>query len=153
MKIFPAILVVIIFSYSISFSQVDFGVGFDFSPYPYSEPQKKKEEKKPPDYLIEQISKKFEQDTEKINNLFRRGYGYLELIKILLIVKKSGKDIEQILKLREKDKKLSEIAKKFDLDYEDIYNSAYKIKSEIAENKDSNLVEPQSDSSQESVQE
>ncbi|MFN3966751.1 MAG: hypothetical protein ACK4JE_03530 [Endomicrobiia bacterium] len=140
MKFFLASLV-LIFIYNISFSQVDFGIGIDFSPYPYFEESKEqKEEKKlPPDPLIEKISKKFEQDTEKLNNLFRRGYGYLELIKILLIVKESGKDIEEILKLRERKQKLADIAKKFNLEYEKIYNMAYIIKSEVEEDKSSVL--------------
>jgi len=136
MRYFFAVLTSTILIYSFSFSQqFDFGVGIDFSQYSYSETKKQKEEKKlPPDPLIEQISKKFGQDTEKMNNLFRRGYGYIELIKILMIVKESGKDVEEIIKLREKNQKLSEIAKKFNLDYENIYNSAYQIKSEVEEN-------------------
>ena len=139
MKYTFLILVSTILTYSFSFSQqFDFGVGIDFSQYPYSETRKQKEEKKlPPDPIIEQISKKFEQDPEKINNLFKRGYGYVELIKILLIARQSGKDIDEIIKLREKNQKFSEVTKKFNLDYEKIHNDAYKIKSEVEENETS----------------
>lgn len=108
------------------------GVGVEFSPSP---PVKKKEEKKikkkVENFFIFELAERFSLEEKKLNKLYNRGYGYLELIKIILIAKKADKPLEEIVKKRDKGKKMRKIAEEYQLDYQKIHLEALKIKDEI----------------------
>jgi hypothetical protein len=70
-------------------------------------------------------------DDSLLQELYRRGVGYLELIRLILISDKSGNTFREILNLRIRKEKLSTIAQKYNVDYRDIYIESYKIKSKI----------------------
>ncbi|MBU2567691.1 MAG: hypothetical protein KJ967_02810 [Elusimicrobia bacterium] len=114
-------------------AQVGFGVGVDFTPGAYDERRLSREEKKEPpkNPMVEKISERFGQKSEELQRLWRRGYGYVELIKILLIVKEVNKDLNEIVKQRDKRVRLSKIAESYGVDYHMIYTLSYAIRSEL----------------------
>ncbi|MDI6641770.1 MAG: hypothetical protein QME68_05610, partial [Elusimicrobiota bacterium] len=113
------------------FAQVEFGIGVDFIPYPAERAEKAKKVPELKNDFIEKISIRFNQNYDKLYLLYRRGYGYTELIKLLLITEKSGKALDEIVKIREKKEKISKIATSLGLDYKEIYFESYKIKTEL----------------------
>ena len=71
-------------------------------------------------------------DGEKLQVLFRNGYGYFELIKLLLISKLSGEKMIELIKLREKGSKVRNLAEKYKLDYKSILKESTQIHSQIS---------------------
>ena len=110
-------------------SQSEFGAGVGVSPWDRSAP-KKKEEKKA-DLYIKKISEHFNMEERELERFWKRGYGRNELIKLLLISKKGKKDFTKIVKQREKNIKLSRMAEKYKVDYEQVLEEAAKIREEI----------------------
>jgi hypothetical protein len=96
---------------------------------PTYEREKKKERKQ--DKLIEKIAILLNQNYEELYTHHENGYGYTELIKIILISKKSGQPLKKIIELRDNKMLLSKIAEKFNLDYKSIYKEAIKLKKEL----------------------
>jgi len=105
--------------------QIDVGVGF--SPTPPIE--KSVEEGKNP--FLTELAERFSVKEKELDKLYNRGYGYSELIKIILIAKKIDKSLEEIVKEREKGKKISKIAEEYKLNYQKIHLESLKIKGEI----------------------
>ena len=106
------------------------GVGMELSP---SGLVRKKKEKKPrnPDAFIKTLAGYFNQGEASMAKLHHRGYGRNELIKMLVITTKSGKDFTEIVKLRDKKKKLSEIAETYGLDYTQVLLEAAETRKKI----------------------
>lgn len=118
---------------SISTGQ-DVGVGFGVNVTPgagkKAKPKsKKKQELK--DAFIERIAIRLDQDPDELHSLRRKGYGRVELIKLILIAKKTKQPLNEIVKLRNRKEKIKKIAEKYNLDYKKIYFQAKKIKLEI----------------------
>ena len=118
-----------LFPFSFLFAQVDFGVGIDFTPKTSEKASKQEKEQK--NYFIERIALKFNQNYEKLHRLYQRGYGYIELLKLILISEKSKKELDEIIKYRDKKDKISKIASMYGLNYKEIYLEAYRIRSEL----------------------
>jgi hypothetical protein len=109
---------------------VDFGVGVDFAPGSGGE-EVKKSTAVVRSVLVDRIAAKLNKDPIKLQKLWRRGYGYVELIKLSLISNESGQPFETIIEQREKNNKLSSIVKKYQLNYSGIFRRSYEIKSEL----------------------
>ena len=71
-------------------------------------------------------------DGGKLQVLYRNGYGYFELIKLLLISKLSGEKMIELIKLREKGSKVRNLAEKYKLDYKSILKESTQIHSQIS---------------------
>lgn len=107
------------------------GIGVEFTPG--SSVQKKEEKiiKKGKNPLIVELAERFSVEEKELNKLHKRGYGYLELVKLLLISKKANKPLEEIVKKRDKGKKISKLAEEYELKYREIHLEAQKIREEI----------------------
>ncbi|HCJ67510.1 MAG TPA: hypothetical protein DHV62_09410, partial [Elusimicrobia bacterium] len=109
------------------------GVGIEFSP-PEEIGVKKKGKRitnrAENPFLIE-LAERFTIEDKELNNLHNRGYGYVELIKIILISERADKPLEEVVKKRDKGKKMRKIAEDYKLDYREIYLEALKIRKEI----------------------
>ncbi len=70
----------------------------------------KVKEKKPADPFVQALSKKFALPEELLTEHILQGLGRVELIRLILISKKSGKSLEELAKEREKGTKLAKIA-------------------------------------------
>ena len=92
---------------------------------------RKKEKDKRPDKFIWETGQFFGMKTDELVKLWNHGYGRNELIKILLMSRYSKKDLNEIVKLRDKNTKLAKIAEKYGLDYEKILDEAAKVRSDI----------------------
>lgn len=112
-------------------AQVDFGVGIDFTPGAFERTEKTKKEPEQKNELIERISVRFNQNYDQLHKLHLQGYGYNELIKLLLIADKSKKSIEEIVKSRDKKDKIAKIATSYGLNYKEIYFEAHIIRTEL----------------------
>jgi hypothetical protein len=93
----------------------------------------KKKEKKPrlPDPYVKAIAAHFDQKIEDIHGLFLRGYGRNELIKMLIISQRSGATFKDLVKQRDKGKRLSQLAEKYKLDYYAVLDEATTVRAEI----------------------
>lgn len=129
-RYFLLILSIIFFLTKTISAQVGMGVGIDFSGMGESVQPKEKKKEKPKDAFIQKLAKRFTQDEDKLHKLWYKGYGRLELTKLLLIAEKTTQPLEEIVRLRAKEK-IAKIAQKYNLDYKEIIKEAAKIKTEI----------------------
>jgi hypothetical protein len=111
------------------FAQADVGIGV--SPWDNSTQSTDKKKPRPSDPYVRYLSKYFNQKDEDLQKLWSRGYGRNELIKLLLITKKSGKDLKESVRQRDKDTKLSRISEQYKIDYHQILTEAVTIRKEI----------------------
>lgn len=97
------------------------------------EEYKSKQGKKPllKDAFIERIAIKFDQKSDDLQPLRRKGYGKVEIIKLVLISQKSNQPLKELVKKRDKNERLTKIAQEYNLDYKQINLEAYEIKEEI----------------------
>ena len=113
-------------------AHVGFGVGVDITPGPFDDRIQPEEKKEPPkNPMVEKISERFGQKSEQLQLLWRRGYGYVELIKILLIAKEVDRELNEIVKQRDRRVRISKIAESYGIDYRKIYMLSYTIRSEL----------------------
>ncbi len=121
------------------YAQLEFGVqlspgsDMDYSDNLNSDKQK---EEKPIDKYCYVLADEFGEENGYIQKLFRRGYGYGELTQLLLISRKSGKTLKQVIEIRDKGKKLREIAESNKLDYQNVLSEAMTIKQQLMELKE-----------------
>jgi hypothetical protein len=97
-------------------AQVGVGVGTDFTGLDTGL-EKKDKIPRMPDPCVEALAQRYCIDRIELNKLWFRGYGRNELIKLVLIGKKSGKPLKDLVRLRDKNTRFSDIARKFDIDY------------------------------------
>jgi len=110
------------------YGQVEVGVGL--TPGLTSSKEEKTVEKSR-DLFISELAEKFAYEEKDLQRLYRRGYGYTELIKLILISQKSAKPLTEVVKKRDKGKKLRIIAKDYEIDYSTIMEEAKQIREEI----------------------
>ena len=128
---FYFVFLIFYFCLAFLYAQVNFGVGVDFTPRPAERTREKRKEPEVKNEFIERISIRFNQNYDRLFSLYRRGYGYTELIRLLLIADKSEKPFDDIVKLRDKKERLSKIATSHGLAYKEIYFESRKIRTEL----------------------
>lgn len=107
------------------------GVGVEFSPGSSVKKKGKRITNRAENPFLIELAGKFAIEEKELHKLHNRGYGYAELIKIILISKKAEKPLEEVTKKRDKGKKIRKIAEDYKLDYREIHLEALKIKKEI----------------------
>ena len=105
-------------------------LGVGYSPY-YGQASRRQEKPRLQDPFIKSIAERFNRDEGELYSLQEKGYGRFELIRLLLIALKAEKPFVQIIETRDKNIKISTIAKKYNLDYAAVYKEACEIKSEL----------------------
>ncbi|MHB9155208.1 MAG: hypothetical protein ACYC5N_05875 [Endomicrobiales bacterium] len=115
-----------------AYGQSGAGTGLDASPFD-TYPGKKDQKSKPTDIYVKKIAARFERREDDIARLWHRGYGRNEIIKVLLIAAKSGKELREIVRQRDRGAKLSALAEKYGLDYAGIMQEAAAIRAELDE--------------------
>jgi hypothetical protein len=124
--------VALLFFAGIVCAQVGVGAGTDFSTLDSTtEKEKKNKKPKPPDPYVAAIAKRFDLNKLELTKLSFRGYGRNELIKLSLISRQSGKPLKDLVRLRDKDTKFSDMAKQFKLDYPAIMTETVKVRKEL----------------------
>lgn len=111
------------------FAQADVGIGV--SPWDNTTQPTDKKKPRPSDPYVKYISKYFNQKDEDLQKLWNRGYGRNELIKLLLITRKAGKELKETVRQRDKDTKLSKISEQYKIDYNQILAEASGVRKEI----------------------
>ncbi|OGR79418.1 MAG: hypothetical protein A3I11_03355 [Elusimicrobia bacterium RIFCSPLOWO2_02_FULL_39_32] len=102
---------------------------------------KKIVEKKSLDPFIETLVKKFSSDEKLLSESVSKGFGRRELIRLILMAKKSGKSLEELIKEREKGTGLKKIAESLKLDHSTIRKEALAISKEIEKNLEKRIKE------------
>lgn len=123
--------ILLISSFPLYAQPVDFGVGVNFAPGSGGNSEVHKSTAVPKSVFVKHIAKKMNKDEVKLQGLWRRGYGFVELIKLSLIADGANETFEKIVEQREKKQKLKAIAQKYNLNYNGIYRRSYEIKSEL----------------------
>jgi len=95
------------------------------------EREKRFEERRDP--MILAIALRFDLEGKEVDKLRRRGYGYSEIIKVLLIAEYAKVDFKEIAKLRDKPEPFRKIIKKYNLDIDDIERKTGEIRGQIEE--------------------
>ncbi|OGS21777.1 MAG: hypothetical protein A2252_06520 [Elusimicrobia bacterium RIFOXYA2_FULL_39_19] len=125
-------LAVILFLNSASSFGQGINAGVEIDPSGFGSKSDKDEKKvEKPDALADRIAVRFAKESKEIQEQKKKGYGYNELIKLLLIAQKADVKFETIIELRNKKTKIADIAKKYNLNYKEIYMESGKIKSEL----------------------
>ncbi len=117
--------------YTLHLGYAQVGIGVEFTP---GSPVKKKNRKinnRNEDPFLIELAGKFTREEKELHKLHNRGYGYVELIKIVLISEKADKLLEEVVKKRDKGNKMRKIAEDYKLDYREIYLEALQIRKEI----------------------
>jgi hypothetical protein len=109
----------------------DVGVGAGVSPWDSTDSFKKEKKIKPVDPYVPVMARYFNQKAGELEKLSARGYGRNELVKILLVARKSGKDLREIVRLRDHNTRISAIARQFKLDYPSILAEARSIRADL----------------------
>jgi len=109
----------------------DIGTGIGISPGD-STPNFRREKKiRPIEPFIKVLAKQFHREVSELGALSARGYGRNELIKLLLMAQKSGKDLKDLVKLRDKNTRLSAMADMYHLDYPELLSEAESVRKDI----------------------
>lgn len=89
----------------------------DIYPFPKVEDVKikKPKEQKPAELFVQVLSKKTGVPEKYLTDAIVKGFGRTELIRLILMSKKSGKKIEEIVQEREKGTRLAKIAESLNL--------------------------------------
>ncbi|HBU69303.1 MAG TPA: hypothetical protein DEE98_02850 [Elusimicrobia bacterium] len=113
-------------------AQSEVAVGAGFSPLgPASGYSREKKQDNQPDRFALKLAEKFDADAAELGALFYRGYGRGELIQMLLIARESKTLLKNLVRKRDRNTKLSSIAKDRGLDYDSIYALSSTIKYDI----------------------
>lgn len=108
------------------------GMGVDLTPsFSGSESKKKSKKKRLKNPFVFHFCKIFDQDYLKIRKLQKKGYGRLELIKVILISRKAQVPLKDIIKDRDKLIPLKKIAKKHKINYRKLRVESAQYKKEI----------------------
>jgi hypothetical protein len=113
-----------------SAAQGDAGLGLGLSPDAL-QLEKKNKRLKPVDPFTITLARHFGQQQEDIAKLAARGYGRNELIKLLLISRKSGTDLRAVVRARERKMRLSAIAAQHNVDYATLLSEAETVRRQI----------------------
>lgn len=113
----------IIFSLTVPLwsQSVDYGIGIDFTGQSFSQLGKTRPQK---DAYLTKIAEYFGEDGKDLEKLWSRGYGRRELIRLLLISQNAKIPLKELIALRDKKKTLSDISKKYMVDYMVIISSS-----------------------------
>jgi len=104
----------------------------------FKEAEKKSKEKKPKPVIIEPFCKNLAESAtywqisaENLQIYKNKGLGYTELVKVVLISKKSGKTVDDVIKKRNTEETFKKICQRYNVDYEQIKVETKKIMSEV----------------------
>lgn len=92
---------------------------------------KKTVDKKSLDPFLRVLVQRFSSDEKLLNEAVSKGFGRRELVRLILMAKKSGKSLEELMKEREKGTRLKKIAESLKLDHSSIRQEALAISKEI----------------------
>lgn len=107
-------------------------MGVDLTPsFSGSESKKKSKKKRLKNPFIFHFCNIFDQDYLKIRKLQKKGYGRLELIKVILISREAQVSLKEIVKDRNKLIPLRKIAEKYKLDYRALRAKSHQYKKQI----------------------
>lgn len=130
-KILFLLLFIISFILTVPVS-AEFDSGIGASPWDTTAPALKKEKQlKPADNFIKVTAKYLNQSQGELNALWNRGYGRNEIIKLILISRKSSKPLAELIKDRDKKMKLSRLCEKNGINYTEILSEAVNARKEI----------------------
>jgi hypothetical protein len=107
------------------------GVGLGLIPGSGFGSDDKKNDKKKAEPFIAELAAAMSADGPKLEETHKNGYGRTEMITIILISKKSGAGIDEVMKYRHKLMPLAEIAAKYNLPYDSLKQEAIEVKKQI----------------------
>lgn len=103
----------------------------------YRELKERQAKKKKPIYIepfcrnLEQAVTYWQMTAEEIQECKNNGFGYNELIKVILISKKAERKLEDVIKRRRRGESFEEISKRYKVDYAEIKKETKQIRSEV----------------------
>lgn len=103
----------------------------------YRETKEQRDKKKKPIYIepfcrnLEQSVTYWQMTAEEIQECKNNGFGYNELIKVILISKKADRKLEDVIKRRRRGESFEEISKRYKVDYAEIKKETKKIRAEV----------------------
>ncbi len=102
-------------------------------PFPKVEDVKtsKGKEKKPAEPFVQALARKSGVEEELLTKTIANGFGRTELIRLILISKKSKKPLEELIKEREKGTRLAKIAESANLNNKEIRKEANALLKEL----------------------
>lgn len=114
-----------------SAQDAEVGLGLGLSPWDSVSKRQDEKKKKQADLFIKILARHFKTDEDELNKLWNRGYGRNELIKLLLISQKSGQELKEIIKQRDKKTRLSKLSEKYNLNYNEILDEQNALRKEL----------------------
>lgn len=105
----------------------------DLYPFPKIEDGniKRVKEKKPAEPFVQALSKKTDISEDFLTETIEKGFGRTELIRLILISKKSGKPLNELIKEREKGTRLAKISESAHLNSNAIRHEAEAMLKEL----------------------
>jgi hypothetical protein len=132
MKFFRLCLLAVFLLADSQLPMTDARAQVDLYPFPEIEDLKtKKAEPRPVDPFAQALSAKMNVPERTITDAVEKGFGRTELIRLILISKKSGKALGDLLKEREKGARLAKIAESVHLNNRSIREEAESILKEL----------------------
>lgn len=110
------------------------GVGLDLTPSMTGTRKGKKKKKKLKNPYVYHLTRHLELDYIEIRKLQKKGYGRIELIKVILIAQKADVPLKDIIKKRDKLIRLKTISEEYKVNYTDIRRESKRIRAEIETN-------------------
>ena len=109
----------------------DVGVSAGISALDDFSMHREKQPARPADAFVKALAKHFEQSQDELASLWNSGYGRNEMIKLLLISKRSGVALKDIAKERDKGTKLLRLCEKYSIDYADLLDEAKLVRTKV----------------------
>jgi len=109
----------------------DVGVSAGISPLDDYSLRREKQLVRPADAFVKALAKHLEQNQDELTGLWNRGYGRNEMIKLILISKRSGVALKDITKQRDKGVKLLQLCEKYSINYADLLGEAKIVRTKV----------------------
>ncbi|MFH1378697.1 MAG: hypothetical protein ABII23_00330 [bacterium] len=124
------ILVLVVFCICTAHLYAQTGVGLDLTPSIGEAVSKDKDTKLKNPFTFH-LSRHMELDYVELRKLQKRGYGKIELIKLIVIAQKAGVPLKDIIQKRDAFDTIKKIAQAFNVDYTAVRKESRKIKTTI----------------------
>lgn len=111
--------------------RADLDGGVDLFPSSYDIDSSTEPLRKTPTTFARRLAQKADWPLEKIEKLERKGYGRTEIISLIEIARRSPKTWDDLVKERDKGKKMRELAEEAALNYNEVFRRAQKLRDEI----------------------
>lgn len=110
------------------------GFGLEVFPGPTTDKKETKKENKVANSTVSYIAAHFQVDNKEVEDLFERGFGYGELVRVFLIAQKANRPVKDVAKRRETEDTFKKICDRYKLDFWEIDAQAEIIQEEIKKN-------------------